>query len=567
MLKKIYFVCFAIIIFTASSATGIAMESKTKTQPMPIIKETSLCPPLPEGYQIIPASIKFRPDLRGVAYAAYAENTENIVVINDQISSVYYAIYPGTPIFSPDKNRCAYIGYKNKNQAVVVVDGKSSEILEIADNFIFSSDGTRYAFRAQKNNKQFVIIDGVAGPAYDGILIKNNFLFSPDSKRFFYVAYKNNTCMAVVDGKEDTTAYNLIENAIFSPDSAHYTYKARIEKTATMEKWCVVKDSKSGPEYGKIFDIVFSLDSENMAYAAIKDRQMVMVVNGKEIADGDIMGFPLFSWDSRRFAYGVLKKTDWYIIIDDNKSPAFDKTYKFQFSLDSKRYSYIVKHDDKWFCDVDGKQGPEFETTIDVFKFSLDSQRFAYAGVNPGEARIVTETDSIKKTYASVGEPYFSMDSRHLVFRARNEAGGKWVTVLDDNERFKSYHAIGKYKFSSDSKHMAVPVFENINQTFMLVDGDEQCANHQFKILGNPYFSPNGDLVVYHAMGKENQFHLIINGEVLPNTYGGFMKDTPIIFDNKNKFHTIALQESGPEFILIEVEIPEAFPKLTSTLE
>lgn len=567
MLKKIYFIFFAATIFISFFTTGIAMESKNKTPTMPIIKETSLCPPLPEGYQIIPDSLKFSPDLRVVAYAAYAENTQNIVVINDQISSVYYAIYPGTPVFSPDKNRCAYIAYKNKNQAVVVVDGKSSEILEIADNFIFSPDGTRYAFRAQKNNKQFVIIDGVAEPAYDGILIKNNFLFSPDSKRFFYVAFKNNACVAVVDGKEDTFTSNRIENAIFSPDSVHYAYKARIEKTSAQEKWCVVKDGKSGPVFNKIFDIVLSPDSKNLAYAAVKDRKMVMVVDEKEIAEADIMGYPVFSFDSKTFAYAMAKKNKWVIIIDDKKSPSFDQVYKFQFSQDAQHSSYIAKDDDNWFCVVDGNKGPEFKSTIDAFKFSLDSRRYAYAGINKNEAQIVTEKGPSTHNYTSVGEAYFSSDSRHLVFRARHQTAGKWITVLDGQERFSTHQAIGKYEFSSNSKHFAVPVFQNLNQSLMLVDGELQCKNHQFKILGNPYFSPNGDHVVYHGMNKENQFHLIINGEVFPNIYGGFIKSTPIIFDDKNKFHTLALREPGPEFILIEVEIPEAFPKLTSTLE
>ena len=567
MLKKIYFVCFALIFFTASSTTGIAMESKNETQTMPIIKETSLCPPLPEGYQIISDSIKFSPDLRVVAYAAYAENGENIVVINNKISSVYYAIYPGTPVFSPDKNRCAYIAFKNKNQAVVVVDGKSSEIFEIADNFIFSPDGTRYAFRAKKNNKQFVIIDGVAGPAYDGILIKNNFLFSPDSKRFFYVAFKNNACVAVVDGKEDTTANNLIGDAIFSPDSAHYTYKARIEKTAAMEKWRVIKDGDPEVVYDQIFDIIFSFDSEHLAYAAIKNKKMVFTIDGKETIEGDRVGLPVFSLDSQSLAYAFSKKQKWFIVVNDQKSASFDQLYKFQFSQDSQRYSFIAKDDEKWFCVVDDKKGPEFMTAIDVFKFSPDSRRYAYAGMHKNEAQIVTEKGPSTQSYASVGEPYFSSDSRHLVFRARHQAGGKWITVLDGQERFSAYLAIGKYEFSPNAKHFSVPVFKNLNQSLLLVDGELQCKNHHFKILGTPDFSPADDYVVYHGMKQEDQWHLIINGEVSPNTYGGFMKNTPIIFDDKNKFHTLALRDPGPEFILIEVEIPEAFPKLTSTLE
>ena len=261
---------------------------------MPNIKETSLCPVLPEGYKILPSSIQVSPDLKMAGYVAFARNTQNIVVVNGTVSPVFYAIYPGTPVFSPKNNRYAYIAYKNKDQVVVVVDGNVSRIYEVADNFTFSPDGSRYAFRAQQNNKQYVVIDGNSSPAYNGILIKDNFLFSPDSKRFFYTAYKDDTCVAVIDGKENSNAYNLIEKVKFSPDSSHYAYKARVEKKITEEKWCVVKDNVAGEIYDEIFDIIFSFDSKHMVYAAVKDKQMVMVLDGKEIAEADVMGYPVF---------------------------------------------------------------------------------------------------------------------------------------------------------------------------------------------------------------------------------------------------------------------------------
>lgn len=564
MIKKFYAIFFSIIVFALITTPAFGEEDKK--QIMPNIKETSLCRSLPEGYKILPSSIKLSPDLKMAGYVAFARNTQNIVVVNDTISPVFYAIYPGTPVLSPKKNRYAYIAYKNKDQVIVVVDGNASRTYEVADNFIFSPDGSRYAYRAQQNDKQYVVIDGNSSPAYNGILIKDNFLFSPDSKRFFYTAYKDDTCVAVIDGKENSNAYNLIEKVKFTPDSSHYVYKARVEKKITKEKWCVVKDNVAGEIYDKIFDIVFSYDSKHMAYAAVKDQQMVMVLDGKEIAEADVMGYPVFSIDSEHFAYALAKDNQWFVIVNDKESPAFDQVYKFQFSPDSRHYSYIAKEDKNWFCVVDGNKGPEFENAIDAFKFSLDSQRYVYAGIHQNKARIITEKGPSENAYASVGEAYFSPDSRHLVYRARSTFKARWATVFDGEKRYKTYNAIGRYEFSPDSRHFAVPVMENLSQSLMLVDGNEQCADQQFKILGNPQFSPNGDYIVYHAMAEENQWYLIINGKVLPDTYGGFMKGTPIIFDGDNRFHTLAFREPGPEFVLIEVEIPSDFPKLTSKL-
>nr|MDA3896838.1 hypothetical protein [Desulfobacteraceae bacterium] len=399
---------------------------------------------------------------------------------------------------------------------------------------------------------------------YDGIIVKKNFLFSPDSNRFFYVAYKNKACVAVIDSKEESSSYKLIENAIFSPDSNHYAYKARVERRGIKETWQVVQDGNPQTIYDKIFDIVFSSDSQHLAYAAVKDQKMVMVVDGEEINKSDIIGMPVFSLDSKIFAYACAKNDSWFIIVNDEKSPSFDQVYKFIFSLDSKRYSFIAKDGSEWFCNVDGQNGPGFDKSIDAFKFSSDSSRFAYVGINSEGSRVITEAGPLSETYFSVGEPYFSPDNRHFVFRAKKDKSSKWLIIIDGKKKYKPYHAIGKYYFSPDSRHIAAPVFHNINQTFMMVDGNEQCADTKFKILDTPYFSPDGNYVVYYGMKDDKDWHLIVNGVVLPNTYGGFFKGTPIIFDTSSSFHTLSLTEPGPEFISIDVDIPKSFPPLES---
>nr|MDA8403604.1 hypothetical protein [Desulfobacteraceae bacterium] len=247
MQKKIS--AFSVVFISLLTISTLASAGTSS----PKVRETSLGA-LPRGYTIIPDSIKLSPDLRNVAYAAYSDNTHNIVRINNQTSPVYYAVKPGTPIISANSKNTAYIAYKNKDEVVVVVNGKTIEGLENADPFIFSPDGSRYACRAQKNKRQFVIVDGIPGTPYTGIPIKDNFTFSYDSKRFIYVALKTNTCVAVVDGKEEPITFNFILSVQFSPDSAHYAYKARTEKKANgKEKWCVVKDGQAGIIYDKIF--------------------------------------------------------------------------------------------------------------------------------------------------------------------------------------------------------------------------------------------------------------------------------------------------------------------------
>lgn len=541
-----------------------AMEiEKPTTQPM--VREASLGN-LPKGYQIIPSSIKMSPDVRNVAYAAYSDNTHNIIQINDRTSPIYYAVQPGMPIFSPQMNRHAYIAYLNIEKSVIVVDGKTIDTVNVADNFIFSPDGSRYACRVEKNKKQYVIVDGKPGAPYKGIPIKNNFLFSPDSKRFIYVALKGDSCVAVVDGKEEPLMFNFIQNVRFSPDSAQYTYKARTEKKANgKEKWCVVKNGRAGNIYNQIFDLVFSFDSKHLAYSAVKDRKVVLVFDDSEKDSYDMVGIPVFSFDSKTFTYAYTKNNKWHIVVNDERSAPFDELYRFYFSPDSKRNAFIAKNGDDWFCIVDDKKGDGFEKMVESFKFSLNSKRFLYAGVDQDGSRIIIDEQS-GPIYRSVGEPYFSPDSRHVVYRAIRPDEDRWITVLDETESKKNYIGIGKYEFSDDSKHLAFPAFVSISQTVMVVDGTEQCADRKFKILGDPTFSPDGNYIIYHARAAEEKWHLIINGNVLPETYGGFFRGTPIIFDSPAHCHTMGIKPGGTEFIVIDVDIPETF-KLTSEIK
>ncbi len=513
---------------------------------------------IPKGFKIVSDSLKISSDMKEVTYVAYAGNTQQIICVNNKTSPVYYAVQAGSPIVNLLNNRKAYIAYKNKGEAVIVVDGQPIATLGNADNLQFSPDGSRYACRAQKDENFFAVVDGIQGNRYKGIIIKNNFKFSPDSKHFIYVALKNDQCVLVYDGQEEKNSFYLIQDVVFTPDSSRYVYKAKTNKSGLdiNEKWCVVDDGNPGAVYDKIFDLIFSPDSEHLAYVAIKDRQMILIVDGKELATHDRVGIPLFSSDSKRFTYAFQKKNKWYIVIDENQSPSYEQVYKLVFSPDLKRFSYTAKKKGKWFCIVDGKEGPGFEKGIDGFRFSPDSSRYAYIGVNNDDVTVIT--DGVPGCdYQSIGELYFSPNSKHIVYRAFKLMTQKWWTILDGKEYFNAYYGIRQYHFSSDSKHLAFHAFKSTDQTVMVVDRKEQCASHNFKILGDPYFSPDGNHIAYYARAGNENWKLVIDGHVLPGSYGGFIKGTLLMFDSPRHFHTIGIQKGGREFLLIEVDIPE----------
>ena len=517
---------------------------------------------VPENFTVIQDSIKYSMDLRNVTYTAYKENTQNIIRWNDRTSPVYYAVQPGFPKFSDD-NRHAYIAYKEKNsKASIVVDWTNVQKFANADNFRFSPDGKRYVYRAAENEKQSLVIDGQPAKWYTGIPMndEDNILFSPDSQHIAYVAYKENSCRVVVDDKEQDHAFQLIKDLRFSPDSEKIAYKGRIEKLGGgKEKWCAVVNGKKHDAYYKIFDFRFSPNSRHMAYSAFKnEKEMVLVLNGKEVDTHDQCGLPTFSPDSKKLAYAFKDGKDFHVMVNSNKSPGFPAIYKFYFSPDSSRYAYIAGKEKNWQCIVDGEagSGPDYQS-IEAFKFSSDSSRYLYGAVTENGGKIVIDGKP-RITFVSVGEAYFSPDGNHTVYRARPAQVKGWTTIFDGEKKGSFYPAIGQYVFSKDSEHLAYTAMIDFDQNIMVVDGKEQCKDQKFNLIDNPYFSPDSNNVAYIAgHGEKGEFFLAVNGHILPTQYGGFFKDTPIVFDDDRKFHVIGMREPGPEFLLIEVEIPE----------
>jgi Tol biopolymer transport system component len=115
-------------------------------------------------------------------------------------------------------------------------------------------------------------------------------VFSPDSKRLAYATGRDDKCFIVVDGVEGNE-YNYMSNPHFSPDSKHVAYWAR-----RGDKRFVVVDGVEGKEYHEVEDHVFSPDSKRLAYYASRGDKWVIVVDGVESNEeyDAIVGQPFF---------------------------------------------------------------------------------------------------------------------------------------------------------------------------------------------------------------------------------------------------------------------------------
>jgi len=546
------------LMVPASADTTDSADATEKPQFKENIKPLGV---RPEGFKIIQDSIRYGPDMRHVSYVVAKGKTRNIIQWDERTSPVYYAVRPEFPKFSAE-GRHAYIAYKGKkSKASVVVDWELIDKYDNACDFRFSPDGKRYVYRAAKGGKQSLIIDGEPDKWYTGIPMndEDNILFSPDSRHIAYVVYDGKACKVVQDGKEQKHYFQLIKDLKFSPDSKKLAYKGRVKKEGPREKWCVVVNGEKHEVYYKIFDLRFSPNSKHLAYTAFKDKgKMVLVLDGKEVDTHKQYGLPVFSPDSQKLAYSFMEGKEFHVVINSDKGPGFPKVYKFYYSPDSSRYAYIAGEKGHWQCVVDGEAERAYQS-VEAFKFSPDSSRYAYGAVTDKGGKIVVD-GTPHQTHLSVGEPYFSPDSKHTVYRARPKNVRRWITIFDGEKRGEYYPGIAEYFFSKDSNHLAYNAILEFDKNLMIVDGKKYCEEEKFNIVDDPYFSPDSNYVAYIAgHGKEGEYFLIVNDHVLPTTYNGFFKDTPLVFDDATHFHTIGMRETdtGPEFLQIDIEIPE----------
>ena len=86
---------------------------------------------------------------------------------------------------------------------MVVVDGVEGKQYDgiLEGTPIFSPDSQRVAYEAEIGNKQFVVVDGVEGKQYD-VIVKGSKLIFDSADSFHYLALKGNTIYLVEERME-----------------------------------------------------------------------------------------------------------------------------------------------------------------------------------------------------------------------------------------------------------------------------------------------------------------------------------------------------------------------------
>jgi hypothetical protein len=235
------------------------------------------------------------------------------------------------------------------------------------------------AFGAKPAKKWVLIVDGKPQRAeFDGIVTKT---FSPDGQRVAYVGRRGDKFIVVVDDKEGTPS-DIVGGIGFSPNSRRFAYAAADVKRgfgtqkavgrATIDG--IVGQTFEGAQVGSLLKIaatglvkeiatgyrarfwadthgvstpVFSRDSERVAYAARREKDATVIVDGEPgPASSTIIAGPVFSPDSRHIAFGIADKEVRALVIDGanvGRGPAggTDFITELTFAPDNHRVAYI----------------------------------------------------------------------------------------------------------------------------------------------------------------------------------------------------------------------------------
>ena len=221
----------------------------------------------------------FSPDSSHFAYGA-RQNGKERIVFDGKPGRDYDLIASDSLAFSPDSESLVYRAKRDGKRFLVVAGEETTPAG--ADNFgdpVFSPDSQRKAINVTRAGKERWLIDNQAGPEYDGV---GRLSFSPDSRRTAYTGRRDDRWYLVLDGVE-SRAYEAIDDCVrFSPDSRHLWWLAKRQG-----KYRLLRDlDEQEPEYDWAgHALAISPDSRHVAFTAARGP-MDASVHGLIVVDG-----------------------------------------------------------------------------------------------------------------------------------------------------------------------------------------------------------------------------------------------------------------------------------------
>jgi len=314
-----------------------------------------------------------------------------------------------------------------------------------------------------------------------------DYSFDPASLRFAARAKQGQKWVLIVDGKEQRT-FDGVESVLVSPLGQHAVYSAKRDN-----KWVKMMDDK---ELGSAFDklgggfwLFGDARLDHYAYPAKRGDKWLIVADGKEGPEFKELGHPYFSRNGQRLVYPASPgKNKWVMVVDGNKGPEFEEVSPPVFSPGGERLAYRGKRNkDREVLVLDGKETTEFE-----YGSRLVDPRAGWGS---------------KKEFDHAGQPVFSPDGRHWVYRVKHDE--KRQAVIVDGKEGPNFEEVGRPFFSPDGQHLAYWAKRDEKRDLFVLDGKE---GPEFEEVARPAFSPDGRRFAYLAK-RGKLWRMVIDGQ------------------------------------------------------
>jgi hypothetical protein len=396
--------------------------------------------------------LSFSPDGKRLAFAARYGQQSQIRVVGEPDGPLYDWV--ASPVFSPDSARLIYAA-GSESQVHVVIDHKPawSETVacrrvtavrpdDTAFSAFFSPDSKSWAVALTRcTGMQAYNVNGKVDAEDYGTL--SPVVFTPDGQHFAYAAVKikhgwmtanKGAGVVVVDGKPSETYEGLggamqsskavlldlirpdaltfgVSSPAYTRDGQHLFYAAH-----TKQGFSLMLDGNPGPAFDAIItDPVASADSRHFGYMAIRNKELLMVVDDKVTGLGSVIPFDDFSFvedpgfvPGGRFAAVVTKHGKLWdpseharrrMLLDGKVGAEYDCRLMSPplFSPDGLHYVQIVlgikdktvRQGDFARIIVDGWEGPDYDAIQSVQK--VLGATATYFAVKAGKLYRVTQ--------------------------------------------------------------------------------------------------------------------------------------------------------------------------------
>ncbi|HYH01641.1 MAG TPA: hypothetical protein VEC37_00925 [Bacillota bacterium] len=349
-------------------------------------------------------------------------------------------------------------------------------------------------------------------------------------------------CFASDDAFSTKASSRLIGKSkviAISPDKR----KVAVVEEATFKlKYHLVINGKAGKDYRLIIpqSIVFSPDSEKVAYFGLEKKKNFLVIDKDEVRIFDrAKEYPLFSPDSKRCGLMVKDGNQWSVFITgETESKTYRDVKNLKFSPDGSRFGYLAQRfDGRWVVVIDKVESPPYEM-IYWFDFSPNGKRVAYCIKKDGKDTVVVDGKA-EKSYDAVStvDYKFSPDNSRFVYLAKKN--NRWLVVNNQKESNPGDETVLE---SLGYSHRLLYTGIVGNKQMLVVDGEPQKLYDKVEFKS---IIQTKERLIYCAVNN-GEWVMVVNGKEIGKYDGIF--STVISKDGQ---HLAYKAQRGEKFLMV----------------